>query len=169
MHLSTDQKGVAGGSRAREHEHLDLFLCEPMGFRSGACDGHRRSPIGANRSPLYNPCNAMSLRTERLTGFPRFFDLGPLSSIAKGAFCRGSPWVASALPVGRGSKRSFQTRLVRASIGNLTCWFAAISWSGSDGTRTRDLRRDRHVPRRRRLATIDAQSLYSCSSTVIRH
>src|SRR6266540_4161863 len=91
MHLSTDQKGVAGGSRAREHEHLDLFLCEPMGFRSGACDGHRRSPIGSNRSPLYNPCNAMSLRTERLTGFPRFFDLGPLSSIAKGAFCRGSP------------------------------------------------------------------------------
>src|SRR6266511_2956974 len=31
---------------------------------------------------------------------------------------------------------------------------------GSDGTRTRDLRRDRHVRGRRRLATIDAQSLY---------
>jgi integrase len=31
---------------------------------------------------------------------------------------------------------------------------------GSDGTRTRDLRRDRLVPRKRRLATIDAQSLY---------
>jgi hypothetical protein len=35
---------------------------------------------------------------------------------------------------------------------------------GSDGTRTRDLRRDRHVPRKRRLATIDAQSLYSCDA-----
>ncbi len=35
---------------------------------------------------------------------------------------------------------------------------------GSDGTRTRDLRRDRLVPRKRRLATIDAQSLYSCGS-----
>ena len=32
---------------------------------------------------------------------------------------------------------------------------------GSDGTRTRDLRRDRLVPRTRRLATIDALSLYS--------
>jgi integrase len=35
---------------------------------------------------------------------------------------------------------------------------------GSDGTRTRDLRRDRLVPGKRRLATIDAQSLYSCGS-----
>jgi hypothetical protein len=35
---------------------------------------------------------------------------------------------------------------------------------GSDGTRTRDLRRDRLVPRMRRLATIDALSLYSCGS-----
>src|SRR6266511_6099873 len=68
----------------------------------------------------------------------------------------------------RGSKRSFQTRLVRASIGNLTCWFAAISWSGSDGTRTRDLRRDRLVPSKRRLATMDALSLYSCCSTGFR-
>ena len=33
--------------------------------------------------------------------------------------------------------------------------------SGSDGTRTRDLRRDRLVPEKRRLATSDAQSLYS--------
>ena len=31
---------------------------------------------------------------------------------------------------------------------------------GSDGTRTRDLRRDRLVPEKRRLATIAAQSLY---------
>jgi hypothetical protein len=31
---------------------------------------------------------------------------------------------------------------------------------GSDGTRTRDFRRDRLVPEKRRLATIDAQSLY---------
>ena len=34
--------------------------------------------------------------------------------------------------------------------------------SGSDGTRTRDLRRDRPVRRSRRLTTMDAQSLYSC-------
>jgi hypothetical protein len=33
-------------------------------------------------------------------------------------------------------------------------------FNGSDGTRTRDLRRDRHVPGKQRLATIDAQSLY---------
>src|SRR5215203_5194722 len=33
---------------------------------------------------------------------------------------------------------------------------------GSDGTRTRDLRRRRLVPPIRRLATIDALSLYSC-------
>jgi hypothetical protein len=33
---------------------------------------------------------------------------------------------------------------------------------GSDGTRTRDLRRDRPVRGSRRLATMDAQSLYSC-------
>jgi hypothetical protein len=33
---------------------------------------------------------------------------------------------------------------------------------GSDGTRTRDLRRDRQVPESRRLTTTDAQSLYSC-------
>jgi hypothetical protein len=32
--------------------------------------------------------------------------------------------------------------------------------SGSDGTRTRDLRRDRLVPEKRRLATTNAQSLY---------
>ena len=37
--------------------------------------------------------------------------------------------------------------------------------NGSDGTRTRDLRRDRLVPSKRRWATIDAQSLYSCRST----
>jgi hypothetical protein len=36
------------------------------------------------------------------------------------------------------------------------------SEDGRDGTRTRDLRRDRLVPRIRRSATIDAQSLYSC-------
>jgi hypothetical protein len=34
----------------------------------------------------------------------------------------------------------------------------------SDGTRTRDLRRDRLVPPIRRLATIGALSLYSCGS-----
>ena len=33
---------------------------------------------------------------------------------------------------------------------------------GSDGTRTRDLRRDRPVRGSRRLTTIDAESLYSC-------
>src|SRR6266511_3813761 len=33
---------------------------------------------------------------------------------------------------------------------------------GSDGTRTRDLRRDRPVRGSRRLATMPAQSLYSC-------
>ncbi len=33
---------------------------------------------------------------------------------------------------------------------------------GSDGTRTRDLRRDRLVSRKRRWATMDAESLYSC-------
>jgi hypothetical protein len=36
------------------------------------------------------------------------------------------------------------------------------TFSGSDGTRTRDLRRDRPVRGSRRLATIDALSLYSC-------
>jgi hypothetical protein len=33
---------------------------------------------------------------------------------------------------------------------------------GSDGTRTRDLRRDRPVRGSRRLTTMDAESLYSC-------
>src|SRR5919197_2905845 len=33
---------------------------------------------------------------------------------------------------------------------------------GSDGTRTRDLRRDKPVRGSRRLTTIDAESLYSC-------
>jgi hypothetical protein len=41
--------------------------------------------------------------------------------------------------------------------------------NGSDGTRTRDLRRDRFVPGKRRLATIDAQSLYSCASAGLGH
>ena len=39
---------------------------------------------------------------------------------------------------------------------------------GSDGTRTRDLRRDRLVPLIRRLATIDVLSLYSCGSAGLR-
>jgi hypothetical protein len=40
---------------------------------------------------------------------------------------------------------------------------------GSDGTRTRDLRRDRLVPRIRRLATIDVLSLYSCAYAGLGH
>jgi hypothetical protein len=36
---------------------------------------------------------------------------------------------------------------------------------GSDGTRTRDLRRDRPLRGSRRLATMDAESLYSCGSS----
>src|SRR6266498_317807 len=43
-----------------------------------------------------------------------------------------------------------------------TTAFAGYSRDGSDGTRTRDLRRDRLVHGSRRLTTIDAQSLYSC-------
>src|SRR6266542_6299546 len=43
-----------------------------------------------------------------------------------------------------------------------TTAFAGYSRDGSDGTRTRDLRRDRPVRRSRRLTTMDAQSLYSC-------
>jgi len=39
---------------------------------------------------------------------------------------------------------------------------------GSDGTQTRDLRRDRLVLQIRRLATIDALSLYSCGSAGLR-
>jgi hypothetical protein len=56
-----------------------------------------------------------------------------------------------------------------SALGQTTNHGALQGFYGSDGTRTRDLRRARHVPRTRRLATIDAQSLYSCSSTVIRH
>ncbi len=52
---------------------------------------------------------------------------------------------------------------VRLPIGQQICPLAGTS-NGSDGTRTRDLRRDRLVPSRRRLATIDALSLYSCGS-----
>jgi hypothetical protein len=46
--------------------------------------------------------------------------------------------------------------------GQQKCPFAGTSRDGSDGTRTRDLRRDRPVRGSRRLPTIDAQSLYSC-------
>ncbi len=41
--------------------------------------------------------------------------------------------------------------------GNTRCRFAGTSRGGSDGTRTRDLRRDRPVRGSRRLATIDAK------------
>jgi hypothetical protein len=47
-----------------------------------------------------------------LTGFPRFFGLGLLSSIAKRGILQGFAEVASTLRVGRGSKRSSQARLI---------------------------------------------------------
>jgi hypothetical protein len=40
---------------------------------------------------------------------------------------------------------------------------------GSDGTRTRDLRRDRLVRGSRRLTTIGVQTLYSCGFPDFRH
>jgi hypothetical protein len=57
-----------------------------------------------------------------------------------------------------------RNRALSAYQDNRRCRFAGSSRDGSDGTRTRDLRRDRLVPRIRRLATIDALSLYSCGS-----
>jgi hypothetical protein len=50
----------------------------------------------------------------------------------------------------------------RVCADNVTCLFAGTSRDGSDGTRTRDLRRDRPVRGSRRFTTIDAESLYSC-------
>jgi hypothetical protein len=53
----------------------------------------------------------------------------------------------------KSSRRSFAPRRT-TKLSDLQVFY------GSDGTRTRDLRRDRLVPEKRRLATIDAQSLY---------
>jgi hypothetical protein len=55
-----------------------------------------------------------------------------------------------------------RSRGLRAQTGNSTCVFAGQTKSGSDGTRTRDLRRDRPVRGSRSLTTIDARTLYSC-------
>jgi hypothetical protein len=60
-----------------------------------------------------------------------------------------------------GGRRSFASKLTTKD-GDLQVFY------GSDGTRTRDLRRDRLVPPMQRLATIDALSLYSCGSAGVR-
>jgi hypothetical protein len=52
---------------------------------------------------------------------------------------------------------------LRASMDNAKVPFAGTSRDGSDGTRTRDLRRDRPLQWSRRLTTIDAQSLDLCA------
>jgi hypothetical protein len=72
-----------------------------------------------------------------------------------------------AMPVGVAPEvKTFGPRSdFHVSSDNLTRLFAGTSRDGSDGTdgtRTRDLRRDRPVRGIRRLATMSAQSLYSC-------
>ena len=54
------------------------------------------------------------------------------------------------------------TRLFRAPSDNTTCLRAGTSLSGSDGTRTRDLRRDRPLQAVRLSATNAVESLCSC-------
>jgi hypothetical protein len=96
----------------------------------------------------------------RLTGFARL-SLGCLRASAKRTpdlqVVHG--WIISYSS--SAGQQTIDLRVVnRAYIGNRTLRFTGILLDGSDGTRTRDLRRDRHVPGMRRLTTIDAQSLY---------
>ena len=84
--------------------------------------------------------------SDRFSALPRPW---PTQLDRERGILQGFAEVASPLRVGPGQQTILSNSAGHASGGNLTRWFAAVSWSGSDGTRTRDLRRDRPLGRSR--------------------